>query len=135
LQYLGNIEWLTRVPLTVKAAQKLVREMAQDADTLISSQQVGYSYAEVKQKYGGIEQRWLVVESQKRRESDLKSLEKKIKKELGAIENKLKDLSYQNFACKSDAIKAANQLLKKSKYHKLASINTQVVFIKDEKAG
>jgi len=28
LQYLGNIEWLTRVPLTVKAAQKLVREMA-----------------------------------------------------------------------------------------------------------
>ncbi|MBC6452768.1 MAG: IS1634 family transposase, partial [Hormoscilla sp. SP5CHS1] len=60
LQYLGNIEWLTRVPLTIKAAQKLVREM--DANTLISSQQVGYSYAEVMQKYGGIEQRWLVVE-------------------------------------------------------------------------
>ncbi|MBC6474177.1 MAG: IS1634 family transposase [Hormoscilla sp. GM102CHS1] len=59
LQYLGNIEWLTRVPLTIKAAQKLVREM--DANTLISSQQVGYSYAEVMQKYGGIEQRWLVL--------------------------------------------------------------------------
>ena len=68
LQYLGNIEWLTRVPLTIKAAQKLVREMM-DANTLISNQQVGYSYAEVMQKYGGIEQRWLVVESQKRRES------------------------------------------------------------------
>ena len=46
LQYLGNIEWLTRVPLTVKAAQKLVREM--DVDSLIDSQQEGYSYAEVK---------------------------------------------------------------------------------------
>ncbi|MBC6471910.1 MAG: hypothetical protein GDA48_03025 [Hormoscilla sp. GM102CHS1] len=46
--------------MTIKTAQKLVREM--DANTLISSQQVGYSYAEVMQKYGGIEQRWLVVE-------------------------------------------------------------------------
>ncbi|MBC6473545.1 MAG: IS1634 family transposase, partial [Hormoscilla sp. GM102CHS1] len=82
--------------------------------------------------YGGIEQRWLVVESQKRRESDLKSLEKKIQKELGTIEKKLKDLSPHNFACKPDAIKAANQLFKKSKYHQLASINTQVVFLKDE---
>ena len=46
LQYLGNIEWLTRVPLTVKAAQKLVREI--DAYVLTCSQQEGYSYAEVK---------------------------------------------------------------------------------------
>jgi len=119
LQYLGNIEWLTRVPLTVKAAQKLVREM--DADTLIESQQVGYSYAEVKQNYGGIEQRWLVIESQKRRESDLKIFEKKIEKELGVIEKKLKDLNKQKLACEADAIQAANRLLKKSKYHQFTS--------------
>ncbi len=130
LQYLGNIEWLTRVPLTVKAAQKLVREI--DTDTLIASQQVGYSYAKVKQNYGGIEQRWLIVESQKRRESDLNSLDKKIAKELSAIEKKLKELNNRKFACEPDAIKAANQLLKKSKYHKFTSINTQAIFIKDE---
>ncbi|MBC6423568.1 MAG: hypothetical protein GDA43_20280 [Hormoscilla sp. SP5CHS1] len=64
---------------------------------------VGYSYAEVKQNYGGIEQRWLVVESQKRREADLNNLEKKIKKELSVIERKLKDLSKQDFTCKPDA--------------------------------
>ena len=79
LQYLGNVEWLTRVPLTIKSAQKLVREM--DKDNLTPREQAGYSYAEVKQNYGGIEQRWLVVESQKRREADLKSLEEKIKKD------------------------------------------------------
>ncbi|MBC6474497.1 MAG: hypothetical protein GDA48_18205 [Hormoscilla sp. GM102CHS1] len=64
---------------------------------------VGYSYSEVKQNYGGIEQRWLVVESQKRREADLNNLEKKIKKELSVIERKLKDLSKQDFTCKPDA--------------------------------
>ena len=63
--------------------------------------------------YGGIEQRWLVIESQKRRESDIKSLENKIEKELSIFEKKLKDLSHQNFAYGPDAIKAANQLLKK----------------------
>ena len=89
---------MTRVPLTIKSAQKLVREM--DADRLIKSEQVGYSYAEVKENYGGIEQRWLVVESQKRREADLKSLEAKIKKESEVASKKLKELSEQQFACK-----------------------------------
>ncbi len=59
LQYLGNVEWLTRVPLTIKSAQKLVREM--DKDNLTPREQAEYSYAEVKQNYGGIEQRWLVL--------------------------------------------------------------------------
>jgi len=44
----------------------------------------------------------------------------------------LKELSAQKLACEPDAIKAANQLLKKSKYHQLTSINTQAIFIKDE---
>ena len=82
---------------------------------------MGYSYAEVKQNYGGIEQRWLVIESQKRRESDLKIFEKKIEKELGVIEKKLKDLNKQKLACEADAIQAANRLLKKSKYHQFTS--------------
>ena len=78
LQYLGHIEWLTRVPLTIKSAQKLVREI--NADTLMPSTQAGYSYTEVKETYGGVEQRWLIVESQKRLEADLENLERKIEK-------------------------------------------------------
>ena len=40
----------------------------------------GYSWSKHKSNYGGIEQRWLVVESRLRRESDRQKLEKKLKK-------------------------------------------------------
>ena len=76
LQYLDKIEWLSRVPLSIKAALKLVTEI--DSENLQKSVNQEYSYGEFKQNYGTIEQRWLVVESQERRKSDLKKLEKKI---------------------------------------------------------
>ena len=72
--------------MTIKSAHKLVQEI--DGEDLNRSQMKGYSYQEISKTYGGIEQRWLVVESQQRRESDLKSLEKKSRKnELKLIKN------------------------------------------------
>ena len=62
----------------IKLAYKLVQEI--DGDNLNRSQMKGYSYQEISKTYGGIEQRWLVVESQQRRESDLRSLGKKSRK-------------------------------------------------------
>ena len=46
----------------IKLAYKLVQEI--DGDNLNRSQMKGYSYQEISKTYGGIEQRWLVVESQ-----------------------------------------------------------------------
>jgi transposase len=40
-----------------------------------------YKWKEEIVTYGGIKQIWLIVESPKRRDSDLEKLEKKIKKE------------------------------------------------------
>ena len=79
IQLLTNIRWLSRVPVRIKSAHKLLQEI--DGEDLNRSQMKGYSYQEISKTYGGIEQRWLVVESQQRRESDLKSLGKKIQKE------------------------------------------------------
>ncbi len=78
LQLLTNIRWLSRVPVRIKAAHKLVQET--DGSDLNPSHIKGYSYQELSKTYGGIPQRWLIVESQLRRESDLKNLEKKIQK-------------------------------------------------------
>lgn len=122
LQYLGNIEWLSRVPLTIKAAKKLVTEV--EAEELKPCQQEGYSYVEKEQNYGTIPQRWLVIESEKRRQSDLKQLEKKMSKEYEKHQKDLKELKSQKFACQPDAMQAAKKLLKKSKYHKLTEIKT-----------
>ena len=78
LQVLKNIKGLSQVPLKIKAAQTLVHSA--DSDKFTPSQVEGYSYLELPKTYGGIKQRWLVVESEERRESDLKQLEKKSKK-------------------------------------------------------
>lgn len=128
LQYLGKIKWLSRVPLSVKVAQTLVTEI--DEEELEASDKPGYSYKEVAQNYGTIEQRWLVVQSQERRESDLKKLQKKVKTDYSKAQKDLKELKKRDFACKTDAIKAANKLLKKSKYHELTQI--QAVVKKDK---
>jgi transposase len=128
LQILKNIQWLSRVPLKIKAAQSLVLET--DSQEFTPSQLTGYRYLEVSKTYGGIQQRWLVVESQKRFESDLNQLEKKIQKDFREAQKALRQLTAQRFACIPDAERAAQKLLKKSKYHELTSI--QVTDVQDK---
>ena len=101
IKLLTNIKWLSRVPVRIKEAHKLVQEI--DGSNLNSSQINGYRYQELSKTYGGIEQRWLIVESQLRLESDLKSLEKKIQKERAEVDKTLRSLKYEKFACIPDA--------------------------------
>ncbi len=68
-----------------------------------------------------------MVESQKRRESDLKKLTKNIQKEATEASKQLRQLSRQTFACIPDAQGAAQKLLKKSKYHHLTNIQIEPV--------
>lgn len=68
----------------------------------------------------GMEQRWIVVYSEKARERSLKTLERSVKKELIEIEKKLWHLSKQPYACAHDAEQAANALIKKCHYHKIS---------------
>lgn len=104
-----------------------------DSSSWIRSRIQGYKYQEVKKTYGGILQRWLVIESQKRRESDLKHLEKKIKNEEVAVQKKLRELTSQKFACIPDAQKAPKQFFPKCLYHQLTGINIKQ--IEDNKSG
>lgn len=64
--------------------------------------------------YAGIKQVWLVVESQKRKESDLEKLDKKLKKEKEKVEKFLKELKKENFDNPEQArykLKAINKKL------------------------
>ncbi len=74
-----EMRWLSRVPFSIKEAQELVDSISEKE--LTDSEIPGYSWRETISNYGGIEQRWLLVESQARQESDLKKLEKKIEQE------------------------------------------------------
>ncbi len=66
-----EVKWLSRVPVTVKAAKNLVESV--EESELKASQLTGYRFQESQQNYADVEQRWLLVESQKRKESDLKN--------------------------------------------------------------
>ena len=80
--------------------------------------------------YGGVPQRWLVIESEKRRDSNLKQLDKQLTKQLKIATSELKSLMRQDFACPkgyrsayaTDAKKAAEMMSRNWKYHSLESV-------------
>ncbi len=76
--------------------------------------------------------RWLIVESQLRRESDWKNLEKKIQKERAEVNKQLRTLRTEKFACRPDAETATRKLLKNFLYHELKQINVQEIESKPE---
>ncbi len=95
LKFMSGTKWLSRVPLSIKEAKKWVDNLPEKE--LNKSQVKGYSWKEVESSYGGIQQRWLVVESQKRKESDLRRLSQNIEKEQEKASKELRSLMRQKF--------------------------------------
>jgi transposase len=117
LKLMSQLRWLCRVPLTIKSAQILISTLPESE--LIASNLERYRFVEKTVTYAGIEQRWLVVESEARKESDLHKLSQKIGKAESKILNELKQLSTEKFACEADAVKALAKLSKTFKYHQI----------------
>ena len=88
LHSLGGTKWLTRVPFSQKA--KEIAEKAKEAE-FQSSEKKGYKYQEKPVNYQGIKQRWLIVESAARKDSDLEQLADKLTKEREKMEKQLKN--------------------------------------------
>jgi transposase len=120
IKLMSSLKWLTRVPLTIKSAKNLVMSLAESE--FVKSEKAGYSYAEKKITYGDIEQRWLIVQSQDRKKSDLKKLSKRIEKALTNTQSKFKNLSQEKFACAADARKELTKISKEFKYHQVENI-------------
>lgn len=120
LMLMKELKWLCRVPLTVKQAKKLVDQLTEKE--FVKSGLEGYYVAERTSSYGGIEQRWLVVESQARRQADIYRLEQKLDKAEKEANKKLQKLCTQKFDEPHGAIESAEQFNQKLKYHKLTDI-------------
>ena len=81
----------------------------------------------------GVEQRWLLVYSEQAYKRELKSLGKRVHKELEESQQGLNKLQRQVFNCQEDAEGAALGFNKKLKWH---SLEVEVVpFSKHKKAG
>lgn len=123
IQKLGQLKWITRVPRSIKTAQILAESMADEA--FVESKIAGYRIASCCCDYGEIHQRWLIIESEKRRHSDLKQLEKRLTKQLKKAASELKSLMRQDFVCAADAKKAADKLSRNWKYHSLELVEIE----------
>ncbi len=120
LALMTNLKWLCRVPLTIKEAKDLVSTNSEEQ--LVNSEIEGYKLAVHKSHYGGIEQRWLVVESQSRREADQDKLQQKLSKSEKEAQKKLKQLCTEKFTCPLAAVEVAQRFGQKLKYHNIADI-------------
>ncbi|NEN94577.1 MAG: IS1634 family transposase [Moorea sp. SIO3I7] len=120
LQSLTNLRWLSRVPGTIKGAQQLMEQLPEEA--FHPSQLSQYRWSCVCSTYAGIKQQWLIVESQARKEADLKHLEQKIQQHQELAKKQLKQLGQQDFACAADALAAGQKLNQQLRYHRLCQL-------------
>lgn len=117
---MAGLRWLSRVPATLNEAKEHLQDTSDAA--FVASRIAGYRIASVESEYGGMKQRWLVVESEKRKASDLQQLSEQVAKGQKAAQSQLNQLSRQAFACEADARSAASQLAKSWRYQCLEQV-------------
>jgi transposase len=121
IQLIKDIKWISRVPMTIKKAKELVQSV-EIAEIDVSEKKSraalkldGYKWKEEIVNYAGIKQTWLIVSSQKRKESDLRKLEEQIKKAKERVEKLLKEFNKEKFNSPESArykLKSINKKLK-----------------------
>ena len=99
LQLMKEMKWITRVPLTLKKARELIKtleieevflkkEMSEaEKERVKKLKKKGYKWSREYVTYGGIKQRWLIVESEARKISAQEKLEDKIEQEFEKVMN------------------------------------------------
>lgn len=107
LKLLQGLKWISRVPLTLTQAIEVIRQVVPFAEW--EGLAGGYRLIEVCTTSADVNQRWVVVESEKRREADLKALQKRVEKEAQRQQRQLDKLSKESFACEADALKASKK--------------------------
>ena len=76
IKQLDSWRWLSRVPATIAAAIVLLENIRGEA--FVASALQGYRIAECCSNYGGVNQRWLMVESVARTEADQSATRKAV---------------------------------------------------------
>ena len=95
----------------------------------------GYKIAVQTSEYAGIKQRGLVIESEIRKEAELKKIVKEVEKQLESAKAKLRKLSRQKFACIADAETAIKKLSSSWKYHQITEIKFPEKTVKATKSN
>lgn len=125
LQQVSSLTWLSRVPQTLKLAKELIQQSTAEL-TAVDCELEDYQLWEVSKTYGDIEQRWVLIESQTRKEDETLWV-KELKKIESRLNRQLKQLTKTIFACRPDACEALLQFQEQLETHQLKDIQIQTV--------
>ena len=120
LQKLTGIYWLCSVPKTIREVQDAVSQLA--SEQFITTDLEGYRLTSLESEYGGVKQRWIVVDSEQKKALDLKQLTKKTEKATAQAQRQLEQLQRQEFACREDALTALSRWEKSLEWHLLQDL-------------
>ncbi len=120
LKLLQGVRWISRVPQTIAEAKRLVDELS--TDEFVATQLAGYRIACRSSQYAGVEQIWVIVESEARKQADIKQLHGSLEKLEQWLNQQLVQLCLTDFRCKADALLAADRFTNKLKFHGLEAV-------------
>ena len=80
LSAMAEMKWITRVPLSIKEAQNKIWDIEDNAWE--PNQIKGYKIAAISSEYANIKQRWLVIESEIRKQAAIKKIAEQLEKQL-----------------------------------------------------
>ena len=125
IQQVSSLKWVSRVPQTLSDAQALVQQDTSDLSP-VACETTDYRMWETTAEYGGVTQRWILIESQTRKadkllwEPELKKLEKRLNRDL-------KQLEQQVFACKPDALEALMRFQETLAVHQVTEVTVETI--------
>ncbi len=107
-----SILWITHVPATVKEVKQLLNQdlkMEPCSDNR-------YSIFETIINYGGVDQKWVVVDSKERKNGKEKTFDRKVEKLFDKAQKDVIGLGKIVYACEADARRATDRWLLKNPY-------------------
>ena len=98
-----QMKWITRVPATLREAQAVLAHA--DPQAMVALQE-GYRADELTSTYGGVEQRWVLIDSEPRRAQVQRTVDQQWRRQSDQDVKALKKLCGVTCACEADARQA-----------------------------
>jgi transposase len=98
-----RLKWITRVPATLQEAQQALAQADPQSMTPLTE---GYRHHVLPSRYGGVEQRWVLIASEPRQAHAKRTVDKQLLKQSTQEVHALKNLCRNTFACEADARQA-----------------------------
>ena len=124
IQQLGTkMLWITRIPATITESECLLDRDVELAECLDSR----YKCFSTTSNYGGIQQKWVLYQSQPMQERKEKTFEKQLEKESKQAERSLAKLKRREFACEADARKEAELWLAEHTFYRFKDLSVKLI--------